>query len=67
MTEEAPSLTCSVKPHELDARLRRGLEDICRRVAAKSAVEGRGADLLLRIYMAGFYHGEIAAQERAKP
>ncbi len=56
-------LVSPVEPHELDRRIRHGVEDICRRVAAKSAVQGRGSDLLLRIYMAGFYHGAETGAE----
>ncbi len=51
------SLTCPIQPHELDKRLDFGLRDIARRVTTKAVLEGRGADILLRIYMAGMYHG----------
>jgi hypothetical protein len=37
--------------------MERGLQDIVRRVAAASAAAGSGRDLLLRIYLAGVYHG----------
>lgn len=59
-------LVSPVEPYELDKRMRQGMEDICRRVATKSAVQGRGADLLLRVYMAGFYHGVKTGEEFAR-
>jgi hypothetical protein len=33
------------------------MEDIVRRVVMRDVVEGVGQDLLLRVYMAGMYHG----------
>ena len=46
-----------IQPYELDKPLRRGMEDIVRRVVATSAVQGVGQDIFLRVYMAGMYHG----------
>jgi hypothetical protein len=35
---------------------RKGMDRIVRRVAANSVMQGRGQDLLLRVYLAGMYH-----------
>ena len=51
------TLTCPIQPHELDPKMRDGFSDLVRRVTAKAAIEGRGRDLLLRVYLAGLYHG----------
>lgn len=50
-------LTCPSKPHELDKHMRLGMQDIVDRVVLKACVEGRGKDLLLRVYSTGIYHG----------
>lgn len=54
------SLTASVEPHELAKPMRDHLDDIVRRVTAAAVVEGQGHDLLLRVYLAGMYHGALA-------
>ena len=56
-------LVPELQPHELERSQLRGIENIVQRVAAQSAALGHGADLLLRIYMAGIYHGQALAQE----
>jgi hypothetical protein len=56
-------LVCPVQPHELDKKMRFRFEDLTRRVALKSAHEGRGNDLLLRVYLAGLYHGATLGAE----
>jgi predicted amino acid racemase len=57
------SLCGPVQPYELDARLQRGLNDLIRRISAKAVIDGRGADIFLRIYMAGLYHGSVLVNE----
>lgn len=51
------SLTAPIEPHQLDRKMRHGMNDLVARIAAQAAVQGRGHELLLRIYMAGLYHG----------
>lgn len=67
MREPQPniSLSAPVHPGELDKRMYRGLNDLAGRVAAKAIREGRGQDILLRIYMAGLYHGMMLVQEQS--
>lgn len=50
-------IACPIQPHELDKRIRSGMDDIVMKVVTRAVVEGRGQDLLLRVYMAGMYHG----------
>jgi len=60
-------LTAPIHPGELPRAMERGLADIAARVSARAVVEGRGHDLLLRIYMAGLYHGaELAGRAALK-
>ena len=54
------SLTASIQPHEIPKSMRDHLSDIARRVALAAAVEGNGHDLMLRVYLAGMYHGALA-------
>lgn len=57
------SLASPIQPHELDKRMRRGLEDLADRVAERAIYDNGGRDLLLRVYLAGLYHGsEIQAR-----
>jgi hypothetical protein len=51
------SLHCPIEPHQLAKDHRRGIEDIVRRVTMSCTVQGAGRELLLRIYLAGMYHG----------
>lgn len=55
---------CPVKPHELDKRMRRGLESIAERVAGAAVIHNAGRDLLLLVYMAGFSHAYEAMARR---
>ena len=49
---------CSpVEPYEMDKHLRRQMQELADRVAGCAAANGMGRDLILRIYMAGIYHG----------
>lgn len=50
------TLSAPIQPHELDKPMRHGMEDLVSRISARAVLEGRGQDLLLRIYMAGMYH-----------
>lgn len=45
-----------IQPHEMTDEQRKGMDRIVRRVAANSVMQGRGQDLLLRVYLAGMYH-----------
>jgi hypothetical protein len=56
------SLAAPVTPTEMDKHLRAGLQSLVERVAAKAVLDGRGRDLLLRIYIAGIYHGAALAK-----
>lgn len=58
------TLTCPVQPHEMDKAMRKGFEDMVRRVVLLESVEGYGHDLLLRIFLAGFHLGATAQQAR---
>lgn len=59
------SIIAPVKPHELTKQQRERFSDLVRRVTVAAAVDGRGADLLIRVYMAGLYHGsEIYAETK---
>lgn len=58
-------LVCPIEPYEMDKRMRRGFNDIVDRVAASAAAHGLGKDLLLRIYLAGIFHG-VELQNRAE-
>lgn len=60
-------ILCSIKPHELDKRMRRGLNDIVERVTANAVMFNLGRDLLLLVYMAGFSHGAQAMEGRLAP
>ncbi len=60
------ALCCPIEPHELTKDMRRGMDSIVQRVAAASAVSGSGVDLLLRIYLAGVYHGQALARIDAR-
>jgi len=60
------SIVCPIQPHELDKKMRFGFEDICQRVALKSVYDGRGRDLLLRVYLAGLYHGVTVGADYQK-
>lgn len=51
------SIGCSIEPYQIPKPIRRGIDDIVRRIARQSALQGDGRDLLLRVYMAGVYHG----------
>jgi hypothetical protein len=44
--------------------MRHSMTGLASRVAARSVIEGRGQDLLLRVYMAGLYHGMELQKER---
>jgi hypothetical protein len=51
------SLSCPVAPHDMSKALRFGMEQLCQRVVASAAGHGVGRDLILRVYLAGIYHG----------
>lgn len=55
---------CPIQPHELDGPLRRGMDDLVRKVVARSLFEGDGRDIFLRVYMAGMYHATEIANDR---
>ena len=61
------ALVCPIEPYELDKRMRFGMGDLASRVAASCAAHGLGKDLLLRIYMAGIYHGVELGKRTAQP
>lgn len=58
------SIICPIPPMSMDRKMRNGFEDICRRVAKAAVLEGRGTDLLLRVYLAGLYHGAMLGAEK---
>lgn len=58
-------LLCPIMPYDLDRDMRRRWENLIERVSARAVIQGRGHDLLLYIYLAGFYHGVTIQQERA--
>lgn len=60
----AIDLLCPVKPHELDRKDLRQWEDLVQRVTARAVAHGLGRDLLLLVYMAGFYHGIKLMEEK---
>lgn len=59
------SVTAPIELHELDKPFRRGLEDLVERVTMKAVIDGDGRDLLLRVYLAGLYHGSEIAVRRS--
>jgi hypothetical protein len=59
-------ILCPIRPHELDRRMRRGLEDVAERVAGAAVIYGLGRDLLLLVYMAGLSHGSEAEARRMR-
>lgn len=59
-------LVCPIEPHEMDKALRFGMEDIVRRVVVATTMQGVGRDLLLRVYLAGMYHG-VEMSKRPSP
>lgn len=58
-------LLCPIKPHELDKQMRFGFNDLVQRVTTAAVLEGVGQDLLLRVYLAGLFHGVELQKERA--
>ena len=56
MTEDI-AIVSPIEPHHLDKKQRFHFEDLVRRVSLKSVHQGLGRDLLLRVYLAGLYHG----------
>jgi len=64
MAETDIPLLCPVEPHEMSKEMRRGFNEIVRRVTVSAAAHGWGNDLLLRVYMAGIFHG-VELQKRA--
>jgi hypothetical protein len=59
-------LVCPIEPYELDKQMRFGMSDLASRVAASCAAHGIGKDLLLRVYMAGIYHGVELVKTRGE-
>ncbi len=59
------TLAASIQPHEIPRAMRDHLDDIVRRVVLAATVEGLGHDLMLRVYLAGMYHGALAGSARA--
>lgn len=55
------SVTAPIQPHEIPRSMREHLDDIVRRVVMASTVQGQGRDLMLRVYLAGMYHGARAS------
>jgi hypothetical protein len=51
------ALVAPIDPAEIDKKIRAHMNDIVRRIIAQSAYEGRGSDIMMRIYLAGLYHG----------
>jgi hypothetical protein len=55
-------LLAPVRPHEIPAKTRKGLEDLVERITGAAVLHNRGKDMLLLIYLAGMYHGvELSA------
>jgi hypothetical protein len=62
------SLACPVEPYELDKKMRSGMAHLAARVVASCAAHGLGDELLLRVYMAGIYHGvELGKRQKEQP
>lgn len=64
---EEVGIVCPIEPHELERAHRRGMDNIVRRVLAASVVKGQGADLFLRVYLAGMYHGLKLDRQQGNP
>lgn len=58
------TLNCPIEPHEMDKAMRKGFDDMLRRVVMLEGDRGRGHDFLLRIFLAGFHLGAAAQQRR---
>lgn len=56
------SVTAPIELHTLDKGFRRGLNDLVERVTMKAVIDGDGRDLMLRVYLAGLYHGSECAK-----
>jgi hypothetical protein len=65
MSEDV-TLVCPIEPYEMPKPLRRGFDELVGRVVASAAAHGLGNDLLLRVYLAGFYHG-VELSKRGEP
>lgn len=60
MRKLSPSSTpilSPVKPHELTKQESSVMREILRRVIVAATIDGRGDDLMLRVYMTGIFHG----------
>ena len=51
------SVTPPIKLHEVDKKQLAAMQGIVDKVVCRAVVEGLGQDLLLRVYLAGLYHG----------
>lgn len=56
------SVGAPIQPHELPKPMRQGIEHIVEKVVARAAIEGAGQNLLLRVYLAGIYHGSALSR-----
>ena len=50
-------VTPPIKLHEVNKKQLAAMQEIVDKVVCRSVVEGLGKDLLLRVYLAGLYHG----------
>ena len=49
---------------EIDKATLDGMREVVRKVVCRATYEGVGYDLLLRVYLAGLYHGSQAQKDR---
>ena len=57
MSRISLEVTAPVKLHEVDKKQLADIQVIVEKVVCRAVVEGLGKDLLLRVYLAGLYHG----------
>jgi len=39
------------------------LQQVVKKVSSKAVIQGRGEDLLMRVYLSGLYHGMMMSDE----
>lgn len=62
----AVPMTCPIEPHEMDKKMLLGMEDVVNRVVCAATMQGVGRDLLLRVYLAGLFHGVELSKRTAR-
>jgi len=57
------SVSAPLQPHELDKKELIRLQQVVKKVSSKAVIQGRGEDLLMRVYLSGLYHGMMMSDE----